>query len=89
MPAFYGKGRWHDIPFFVMQFADAVPENQSRPRTRQGVYDYRRCNFEKAFRELDSVLQSEYYTPSDFKRINVRGMRDDSLRRMREAGWQE
>lgn len=35
MPAFYGRGRWRGHPFLVMQFADAVPGNLSRRRTRR------------------------------------------------------
>lgn len=49
---------------------------------RTGVYNYQNCDFANAFRNLDAAMRSEFYNSSDFRHINVKGLRDDSLERM-------
>ena len=51
----------------------------------RGLTCYQICDFANAYLNLHAGMASDEFHPEDYQGVDVKGLHDDSLRRLREA----
>lgn len=79
---------------YLYRRADILKRTERRRETQkriaQGLTCYQTCDFINAYLNLHVGMESEEFHPEDYKGVDVKGLHDDSRRRMQEAErWDE